>query len=133
MRSYAEHLEWCEENDSKMRDELVRRYTRGWAVASKEYRKELKKMLVEMEKGTPWGGEEMAELREAKWERVLEEKLEKIGKTLEEAKKSPKSAEWKVEIAGALRNQTTATNIWIAERLAMGHPSRVRNLIRGAL
>ncbi len=56
-----------------------------------------------------------------------------LGKTLEDAKKSAKSAVWKVKIAGALRKQTTATNIWIAERLAMGHPSHVRNLIKEIL
>ena len=41
-----------------------------------------------------------------------------------------KSAEWKVRIARELRARTTATNAWIAERLAMGHPTRVCNLIR---
>jgi hypothetical protein len=39
-------------------------------------------------------------------------------------------AVWKVKIAGALRKQTTATNIWIAERLAMVHPNRVWNLTK---
>lgn len=91
-----------------------------------------KKMLGGMEMGTPWG-EELADLREEKWERLLEEKSEKAGKTLEDAKKSTKSAEWKVKIAGALRKQTTATNLWIAECLGMGHPNRVRNLIKERL
>lgn len=75
----------------------------------------------------------MTELRGAKWERALDEKLEKEGKTLEDAKKSSKSAEGKVKIAGPLRAHTTATNIWIVDRLAMGHPSRVWNLIKEKL
>ena len=129
----AEHLAWCEKIDSSLRDDAVGRYTRGWVVASKEYRKEIKKMLEQMEKEAPWEGEDMAELREAKWERALEEKLEKEGKILEDAKKSPKSADWKVKIAGALRAHITATNLWIADRLAMGHPSRVRNLSKEKL
>lgn len=133
MRKYTEHLEWCEENDGAVRDELARRYTRGWVVASKENRRELKKMLIEKEKESAWGGDDLAELREAKWERVLHEKLEQAGKTMDDAKKSPKSTEWKVKIAGALREYTTATNLWIADRLAMGHPSRVRNLIKEKL
>ena len=41
-----------------------------------------------------------------------------------------KSAKWKVRIARELQARTTATNAWIAERLAMGHPTRVCNLIR---
>jgi hypothetical protein len=75
----------------------------------------------------------MTELREAKWEQFLEERLKREGKGLEDARKERKSAEWKVRVAGALRAQTTATNIWIADRLAMGHPSRVRNLIKEKL
>ena len=37
-------------------------------------------MLDQREKEAPWGGEEMTELREAKWEQALDEKLEKEGK-----------------------------------------------------
>ena len=93
----------------------------------------LKKMLDQMEKEKPWGGEDVAELREAKWQRALDEKLGNEGKTLEDTKKSPKSDEWKVKIAGALRAHIAATNLWIADRLAMGHPSRAGNLIKEKL
>jgi putative transposase len=40
-----------------------------------------------------------------------------------------KGADWKVKIARRLRRETTASNPWIAQRLHMGHPSRVSNLI----
>jgi len=63
----------------------------------------------------------------------LKEKLNKAGKTLEEAQKSPKSAEWKVEIANELRAHTTATNLWNADRLALGEPNRARNLTKETL
>jgi hypothetical protein len=41
-----------------------------------------------------------------------------------------KAVDWKIKIAIILRQQTTAKNPWIAERLSMGHPSRVTNLVR---
>jgi hypothetical protein len=50
-----------------------------------------------------------------------------------EVLRAPKSAPWKVRIARELRSRSTATNAWIAERLAMGHPTRVCNLIRNGM
>ncbi len=38
-------------------------------------------------------------------------------------------ASWWVEIARQLRFRTTASNPWIAQRLNMGHPNYVSNLI----
>lgn len=67
----------------------------------------------------------MAELREEKWERALAALL-RAGKT-KGMRCAP--AEWKVCIARELRSRSTA-NAWIAERWAMGHPTRVCNLIR---
>lgn len=131
MKRYAEHLEVSEENDPSSRDELSQRYCRGWAVASREYREELKKAYSKMDEPAGWGGAEVMELREAKWEKQLSQLLRSAGKTSKDAQKDPKSSEWKVRIARGLRATTTATNGWIAQRLAMGHPSRVCNLIRG--
>ena len=78
-------------------------------------------------------GAEYGELKEAKWERVLVEELKRERRSLKDAAGEPKATLWKVRMAGVLREKTTATNAWIADRLCMGHPSRVRNLIREEL
>jgi hypothetical protein len=70
------------------------------------------------------------ELREEKWERALAALWRRTRKTDREALEAAKSAKWKIRIARELRSTSTATNAWIAERLAMGHPTRVCNLIR---
>ena len=72
----------------------------------------------------------MAELREANWERALGALLRRARKTDKDALKASKSAKWKIRIARELRSTSTATNAWIAYLLAMGHPTRVCNLIR---
>jgi len=130
MKQYARHLEFAEENDPAARDEISRRYCQGWAVASREYRQELKKAYSEKDEPAGWGGPEVAELREGKWEKLLSQLMLSAGKTRQDAKKDPKSAAWKVRIARELRTGSMATNAWIAERLVMGHPTRVCNLIR---
>jgi hypothetical protein len=44
---------------------------------------------------------------------------------------TPKGDAWKLEIALALRTQTTASKPWIAKRLNMGPPSRISKAMQG--
>jgi REP element-mobilizing transposase RayT len=133
MKRYQEHLKFSEENNPSARDEISLRYCRGWAVASEEYREELKTAFAEIETSAIPGGAEWAELREAGWHRRLSSLLKAAGKTGKDAENDTKSAAWKVKIARELRTTSTASNAWIAARLAMGHPTRVCNLIRGKM
>lgn len=130
MKRYAEHLEFSQENDPVLRDEVAKCYCRGWAVASEEYRAALKAAFAESAVVEGPGGAEWADLRAAKWEKLLRSLMKTGGKTMADAIREPKSAAWKVKIARELRARSTATNAWIAEHLAMGHPTRVCNLIR---
>jgi REP element-mobilizing transposase RayT len=130
MVEYAKHLKMAEENDPGARDELTRKYCQGWSVASAEYRRGLQERYAELEEAADWGGKEVGELREAKWSQALEALIAECGKSLTDAIRERKSAPWKIEVARGLRARTTATNKWIAEKLAMGHPTRVCNLIR---
>lgn len=132
MRNYASHLEWSEEADISKRDELARRFCQGWAVAGSDYKKELKKLVMEDLKSPP-AGRDFQELKQDAWEQALVKYLARAGKSPDDAAKEPKAAPWKVAAAAHLRRTTTATNTWIAQRLAMGHPSRVRNLTKEIL
>jgi len=131
MRRYVEHLEFSEENDPTARNEISKRYCRGWAIASQEYRDELKTAFAECADSESLGGAEWADLREAGWEKLFSSLMKAAGRSVDDPANAPKSAAWKVKIARQLRARSTATNEWIAHRLAMGHPSRVCNLIRG--
>lgn len=127
MKRYAEHLEFSEENDPAAQDEISKRYCRGWAVASQEYREELKVAFAE---STTAEGAEWEDLREARWKQALVSLMKAAGKTRADATRDIKSAAWKIRIARELRSKSTATNAWIAEQLFMGHPTSVCNLIR---
>jgi hypothetical protein len=112
-------------------DELTRRYCTGWAVASAEYRRGIKKLYTGVSEKAGWQGGAVRVLREAKWESELAALLRKARKSRKEIAASAKSAEWKVRIAREMKRRTTATNPWLAEVLNMGHPNRVCNLING--
>ena len=130
MRKYAEYLETVEEGDATKYEELAKRYCSGWAMASVEYRKEIKKLYAELPEMVGWQGGDVRELREGKWESELERHLKRARKSARDVVASAKSAPWKVRIARELKRTTTATNPWIARSLAMGHPSRVPNLVK---
>ena len=129
MRRYAEHLAFSEESDLSARESLQQRYCRGWAVASREYREELKRIYAERSEPAGWAGSDVQEMREVQWGRKLSALLREAGKAEADVACDPKSAGWKIEIAGALRSGSTASNAWIAKNLNMGHPTRVSNLI----
>ena len=77
---------------------------RGWAVASEEYRRDLKKIYAQLNEPGGWGGTEVTELREEKWERALAALLQRARKTDKDALAAPKSARWKIRIARELRS-----------------------------
>lgn len=133
MKRYAEHLKFSKENNPAVRDELPNRYCRGWAVASSKYREQLKSSYAESSTSEDWSGKDYAELREARWQKLLSTLLKAAGETTKDAEEDPKSANWKIQIARELRANSTATNAWIASKLAMGYPTRVCNLVRAQM
>ncbi len=60
------------------------------------------------------------------WQLALEAALHEAGKCLRDAENSAKVSEWKVTIAGKLRQSVAAPYRWIAETLKMGHPGSVQ-------
>ncbi len=69
---------------------------------------------------------EIAGLKAVRWQLALETALQEANKCLCDAENSAKGAEWKVTIAGKLRQSVAAPYRWIEETLKMGHPGSVR-------
>lgn len=129
MRRYQQHLALSEAKDPKERERLGQRFCRGWFLGSKEEKKALAKDLARKPPNVDWDGVDLKELNEANWEELVLAELQQRKKTQGSIDNEAKGADWKIEIARALRTKTTANNRWIAMRLHMGHPSRVSNLI----
>ena len=130
VRCYATHLELCKAQDPKQRELLAKRYCRGWFIGPKEAKKALRDDLNSKHPDVIWEGPDLKDLKEAQWEDCLSKELRRLKKKEEDIQNDAKAADWKVQIATTLREQTTAKNPWIAEQLNMGHPSRITNLIR---
>tara|TARA_B110000977_G_scaffold177959_1_gene235038 strand:+ start:58 stop:291 length:234 start_codon:yes stop_codon:yes gene_type:complete len=67
-----------------------------------------------------------------RWEQIVQAELKRLKKKEDAIAQDPTGADWKVRIAKRLRKETTAKNTWIAERLKMGHPNYVSNLVNKA-
>lgn len=131
MRKYQSLLKLADEQDPKKRDTLAKQYCRGWFLGTTDSKKELAKELAKGNPSVDWEGVDLKELNEVTWERIVQEELKRLKIKEPVIATSAKGADWKVQIAKRLRKETTAKNPWIAERLQMGHPNYVSNLVNG--
>jgi hypothetical protein len=119
-RRYQEHLVWLAANEGEQKRQAFETMSRGWAIGSQAWRKDVAKDQTEALHSYALHGREVDDLKEAIWTRELEKLLAKARKTRSEAADDWCGAEWKVRIAYQLRCATTATNRWIARELSMG-------------
>ena len=129
MRTYSKHLALCEEADPGRRDELLKKYCRGWFTGSAHAKAQLAKDITESMPAVDWETAELKDLNEARWESIVANEMKKEKISESDLKRARKAAPWKVAIAKKLRRETTAPNPWIARRLQMGSPNYVSNLI----
>jgi putative transposase len=129
---YRNHLELADESNPLKHNELSKRYCRGWFIGSKEAKQELALELNHASNSIDSEGVKLKELNEYRWDQLVRKELARVGKIENDIQSSIKGALWKVEIAVKLRTLSTASNPWIAHRLAMGHPNYVSSLIRAA-
>ncbi|MGJ8639865.1 MAG: transposase [Opitutaceae bacterium] len=129
MKKYQERLKLVDERNPRKREELANQYCRGWFLGSAEAKKALANDLEKDNPMTDWEGVDIKELNENNWERIVKAEMKRLKKKEADIQSSKKGVDWKVAIAKRLRKETTANNPWIAERLQMGHPNYVSNLV----
>jgi putative transposase len=101
----------------------------GWAIGTQGWRRALAKDHAHLSLSQLADARVNAEFKRLQWAERLADLLSKIGKTAEDVASDQKGAKWKIQIAEALRNSSTANIAWIAEQLNMGAPSSVRQYL----
>lgn len=118
---------WAEENPSA-RDERFARLSRGWIIGSTAFRAELRHELRnQVERAGRFeildADRDAVQLARAElWEERLRELAQGLGISLTQLPVPPSALE-KLRLAVALKQQTSASNGWIAQRLQMGAAS----------
>ena len=100
---------------------------RGWCIGSEEFRKELLAAAVERIGANHYGHERQETLQE-RAERIIEEEIKRLGLDEKDLLGRRKGDKAKVALARRLRQKTTVTYHWIADRLQMGSWGYVANL-----
>ncbi len=105
-----------------------KRMLRGWCLGSEAFRKELLAQMSER-RGAEHYGAEIRESAEEKAQRVVQEELKKLGWQEADLIRRRKGDPAKVGIALRLRQETTMTLSWIAQRLQMGTKTHLSHLL----
>ena len=72
-----------------------------------------------------WESGGAREVRRVRCEERLKTALRAVGQSRADPAAEPKGAPWKIAVAAWMKQNTEASNGWLAERLAMGSASRV--------
>lgn len=132
-RAYISWLEARASNDGGKVDEAAMKALRkGWYLGEPSFADKLHSLLDGRGKVEKIGWDRVARSHdEAEAEKITKQALEKVALPIETEKLSllRKGDERKILIAIVVRKHTSASNRWLAERLAMGHPAGVSRLI----
>jgi putative transposase len=109
-------------------EDEFKKLKRGWYFGDKEFREELLSQMHE-KRGAEHFGEEVRESAEVQAERLVRQELKKLGWQEKELSLRRKGDVAKLRIAKLLREKTTMTLSWIAERLQMGTKTHLAHLL----
>jgi putative transposase len=129
--SAAGREQWAGQMERRRREETTSDYDsvrRGWCLGSEEFRQELLESAVERVGASHYGAERQ-ESGEQKAERIVREDLKRRGWKEQDLRTVAKGDNGKVALARRLRQETTMTLKWIAQRLYMGSWTYVSNLL----
>lgn len=120
-RKYLEYLAWLSEDKPAQKALNFARMSKGWAIGSIEFKKNLVAEHKEAARAIKQNQTEWREIKEAMLEDVLTDLLAKLGKQRGDLKREGKSVPWKLALAAAMKARTVATNRWLSEQLHMGN------------
>ncbi|HYG36702.1 MAG TPA: transposase [Clostridia bacterium] len=123
---FAKAMERRRAQEAGVDHEQIRR---DWILGSEAFRQELLAAAGERV-GLSHYGAQRRESATQKAQRLVQEELEKLGWGESDLLARPKGHAQKVRIAYRLRQETTMSLKWIAERLCMGSWTYVSNLLR---
>ncbi|MDP1579477.1 MAG: transposase [Candidatus Didemnitutus sp.] len=135
-RKYQRYLEFLSEDKPSKKALASRELSRGWCVGSADFRKEMRRAAsergAELDRFAGLEPEVAQDERHAAWEEKLQKLAALAGIALEPLP-AAKSHPDKVLLASALKQSTSVSNGWLADRLEMGEPASASQFVRRLL
>lgn len=122
---YLAHLHLRSTDDPTEIEALERRMCYGWSLGSSDFAKAVIEDLDSRPNSVRLEREELSNLNRDRWQVLIEKCLDRLGKSLDDARSERFSTDWKLAIASKLKRETSVTNAWLSEQLEMGKPRSV--------
>lgn len=134
-RAYGDYLEArAAENKGRVSESAMAALRRGWYLGDETFKDRLLNLLDKpksglREKGS-LSGRVLGDHGEHQAERLIAEGLAALGMAETDPPTQRKGDPGKVALATLVRSRTSVGNLWVAQRLHMGHDRSVSRLIR---
>jgi len=131
-RAYTDYLKALAQDEAAWQREGLVGLAQGWAIGTLAWRRALAKEHAARALTAGLPRAERIELRRASWDASLSANLAKREKTASDLSTKPKKQNWKIEMAGEIRQQTGASIAWLAEHLQLGAANSLRGYLHQA-
>jgi len=134
-KKYLDYLKFLAESEPDRKALAFDELSKGWCHGSKEFKedsiKRLKKKGADLDRSELLGVQsiELSDVRELHWESALSNWAKKARINLIDLS-DKKSASGKVLLASLMKQTSSVSNSWLAERLSMGQPASVSQFVR---
>jgi len=127
--AYDRYLAWQAEDGPAGKGQAYASMSQGWALGTEKFRTALVKNYDLVATARAWEAGGAQEIRRRRCEEQLKACLRAVSKQRASVSGEPKGAAWKVAVAAWMKQETEATNGWLAERLNMGSATRVSQVV----
>lgn len=132
-KKYLEYLEFLGTDEVRTKELVAKRMSRGWCIGGHQFKRDLKeeakKRGAELDRFAGLEPDHVRSERRDRWEEQLQEFARRANIDLNQLS-APKSHPDKALLAAALKQRTSASNGWLAERLGMGKPASASQFAR---
>ena len=127
--AYDRFLAWQAEEGPAGKGPAYVSLSQGWALGTEKFRTALVKDYDLTATARAWEVGGADEVRSVRCEERLQACLRALGQQPANVADDPKGAAWKVAVAAWMKRESDASNGWLAERLRMGSPTRVSQVV----
>jgi putative transposase len=127
--AYAAYLAWQAAEGPAGQTPAYACLSRGWALGPPDFKAALIKDHALLAASRAWEAAGAQEVRQQHWAAALAVALKALNRTVQNAARDRKSADWKLAVAAWLKAGTQASNGWLSQQLHLGAPAALsRNL-----
>ncbi|MSU47496.1 MAG: transposase [Opitutus sp.] len=124
-KRYLAYLTTLQYNDAAKQKLQFVRMERGWVIGGRKFKQQLLTAHRRLGASIAKNPAGRRKIGQKVWANRLATYLAALKKTARDVRGDAKSAPWKVAVAATMKSGTTASNLWISQRLNMGSPFRL--------